>query len=111
MEGIDKPLVWLHGEVKTPPFSPEARVEAGWLLRRLQAGHSLSMPAARPMPSIAPRCLELRIQDRDQTWRIVCRVDRDAIVVVEVFSKRTRATPGHVIDTCQRRLRAYDYHA
>jgi hypothetical protein len=31
----DKPLVWLHGEVKTPPFSKEARVEAGVLLRRL----------------------------------------------------------------------------
>lgn len=31
----DVPLVWLFGEVKTPPFSAEARVEAGFLLRRL----------------------------------------------------------------------------
>ncbi len=104
----DKPLVWLHGEIKTPPFSSEARVEAGWLLRRLQAGQPLSMPVARPMPSIGPRCLELRVQDRDQSWRIVCRVDGDAIVIVEVFPKRTRATPTRVIDTCQRRLRSYD---
>jgi hypothetical protein len=29
----DKPLAWLHGEVKTPPFSKEARFEAGFLLR------------------------------------------------------------------------------
>jgi hypothetical protein len=32
----DKPLVWLHGEVKTPPLSTAARIEAGVLLRRLQ---------------------------------------------------------------------------
>jgi len=31
-----KPLVWMSGEVKTPPFSAEARIEAGFLLRRLQ---------------------------------------------------------------------------
>jgi hypothetical protein len=29
MSEADKPLVWLHGEVKTPPFSKKARVEAG----------------------------------------------------------------------------------
>ena len=31
----DKPLVWLKGEVKTPPFSNQARLEAGLLLRQL----------------------------------------------------------------------------
>lgn len=66
-----KPLVWLHGEVKTPPFSLEARIEAGVLLRRLQKGESLSLPHCRPMPSIGRRCQELRIQDRDQTWRVI----------------------------------------
>jgi hypothetical protein len=33
-----KPLVWLHGEVKTPPFTPQGRQEAGMLLRLLQEG-------------------------------------------------------------------------
>lgn len=33
---VDKPLVWLRTEIKTPPLSVEARVEAGVLLRRLQ---------------------------------------------------------------------------
>jgi hypothetical protein len=28
----DKLLVWLHGEVKTPPFTSPARLEAGLLL-------------------------------------------------------------------------------
>ena len=40
----DKPLVWLHGEVKTPPMSSPARVETGYLLRRLQSGELLSLP-------------------------------------------------------------------
>jgi len=41
--GLDKPLVWLHGEIKTPPFSSAARIAAGLLLRRLQRGGELGM--------------------------------------------------------------------
>jgi phage-related protein len=108
MAAGDKPLVWLHGEIKTPPFSAEGRMEAGVLLRRLQRGETLSMPHSRPMPAIGAHCHELRIPDRDQTWRIVHRIDRDAIVILEVFTKKTRATPKHVLDVCRRRLRAYD---
>ncbi|MCI0455730.1 MAG: type II toxin-antitoxin system RelE/ParE family toxin [Gemmataceae bacterium] len=104
----DKPLVWLHGEVKTPPFSEEARLDAGVLLRQLQGGAKLSLPHSRPMPSIGPRCHELRVQDREATWRIIYRLDPDAVVIVEVFSKKTRATRRAVIDTCQHRLRLYD---
>jgi hypothetical protein len=37
----DKPLLWLHGEVRSPPFSREARIEAGYLLRLVQRGESL----------------------------------------------------------------------
>lgn len=104
----DRPVAWLHGEIKTPPFSAEARVEAGVLLRRLQAGDKLSLPHSRPMPSIGVRCHELRIPDATATWRIVYRLDPDAVVIVEVFSKKTPATPRVVIETCQRRLAAYD---
>jgi phage-related protein len=105
---MDKPLVWLHGEVKTPPFSEVARIEAGLLLRKLQRGENLSMPHSRPMPSIGNRCHELRINDANATWRIVYRTDQDSIVVLEVFEKRTRQTPSYVIDICQKRLRKYD---
>ena len=63
MGAADKPLVWLRGEVKTPPLSAAARLEAGTLLRRLQAGDKLSTPHSRPMPSIGPRCHELRVVD------------------------------------------------
>ena len=104
----DKPLVWLHGEVKTPPFSQEARIEAGGLLRRLQRGEKLSLPQSRPMPVVGARCHELRIQDQDVTWRIMYRVDPDAVIIAEVFDKKTAATPQSVIDVCKRRLRDYD---
>jgi phage-related protein len=104
----DKPLVWLHGEVKTPPFSTEARVEAGVLLRRLQRGERLGLPHSRPLPVIGPRCHELRIVDGRVAWRIVYRTDADAIVIAEVFRKATQKTPTQVIENCQRRLRNYD---
>jgi phage-related protein len=104
----DKPLVWLHGQVKSPPFSDEARLEAGFLLRRLQKGENVGMPHSRPMPSIAARCHELRVVDADATWRIVYRIDLDAIVIAEVFSKKSRATPQSVVDVCRRRLQEYD---
>ncbi len=108
MSDKDKPLVWLHGEIRTPPFSPVARIEAGVLLRQLQQGELLSMPHSRPMPTIGPRCHELRINDSDKTWRIIYRLDSDAIVIGEVFSKKTTKTPKEVINICKKRFQNYD---
>jgi phage-related protein len=104
----DKPLVWLHGQIKTPPMSRESRVEAGYLLRRLQRGDKLSMPHSRPMPSLGARCHELRVIDATVTWRIVYRIDADAIVIAEVFGKKTRSTPQPVVEKCRKRLKEYD---
>ena len=109
MNPKDKPLVWVHGEVKSPPFSKLARLEAGVLLRLLQKGHGIGLPHSRPMSSIGARCHELRIVDTNKSWRIVYRIDKDAIVIVEVFAKKSGKTPKSVIDTCQRRLRDYDH--
>ncbi len=103
-----KPLVWLHDEVKTPPFSQEIRVETGVLLRQLQQGLSIGLPHSRPMPSIGEGCHELRIRDADKNWRIIYRIDDDAIVIVEVFNKSTRTTPKSVIEVCKKRLSKYD---
>jgi phage-related protein len=108
MSSDDKPLVWLHGEIKSPPLSRAARVEAGVLLRRLQAGAALSLPHSRPMPIVGARCHELCIQDESQIWRIMYRVDSDAVLILEVFSKKTQQTPRSVIAACKRRLTAYD---
>ncbi len=108
MNGALKPVVWLHGEVKTPPFSKDARIEAGTLLRRLQEGEFLGLPQSRPMPSVGARCHELRIPDGKANWRIVYRIDADALLVIEVFPKKTRKTPPKVIANCERRLKKYD---
>ena len=112
MNGEDKPVVWLHGEVKTPPFTQAARLEAGLLLRRLQQGESIRMPHSRALPRIGAHCHELRIRDENKNWRIIYRVDDDAIddaiVVAEVFNKTTREIPNSVIESCQRRLSKYD---
>lgn len=101
----DKPLAWLSGEIKTPPLSGAARQEAGVLLRRLQRGEPLKLPESRPMPSIGPRCHELRIDDvlQKKEWRVVYYIGHHAIALLEVFQKTTRATPAHVVAACRRR--------
>ncbi len=104
----DKPLVWLHGEIKTPPMSKEARVEAGALLRRLQSGELLGLPHSRPMPSVGKRCHELRVDDGGHCWRIFYRLDPDAVVILDVIPKGTRKTPHQAIENCQRRLSHYE---
>jgi phage-related protein len=107
MEAREKPLVWLKGEVKTPPFSARTRLEAGLLLRRLQRGEKLSLPLSRPMPTIGPGCHELRIIDENVTWRIIYAVDFEAIVVLEVFAKKSNKTPEGILSSCKQRLRSF----
>jgi phage-related protein len=103
----DRPLVWLHGEVRSPPFSTDARVEAGELLRRLQRHENLALPHSRPMPIVGPGCHELRIVDAGVSWRIVYHLRPDAIVILAVFAKKTRRTPVHQIEASRDRLRRY----
>lgn len=108
MKQTEKPLVWLHGEIKNPPFSSDARIEAGYLLRQLQQGIRLSLPHSRPMPSIGTRCHELRINDENKTWRIIYRLDTDAVIILEVFEKKSPKTPQEVLENCKRRIRLYE---
>jgi phage-related protein len=105
-----KEIVWLSGEIKTPPFSQSARIEAGFLLRHLQEGELLPMPISRPMSIIGNHCHELRVHDSENSkeWRIIYRIDDDAVVILDVFAKTTQTTPNRVIDTCKKRLKIYD---
>ncbi|MDA0789634.1 MAG: type II toxin-antitoxin system RelE/ParE family toxin [Proteobacteria bacterium] len=104
----DKPLVWVHGQIKTPPLSADARLGAGLLLRRLQRGESIGLPESRPMSGIGARCHELRLDDGKRAWRIMYRIDEDAIVILEVFEKKTQKTPKRILDVCKDRLKRYD---
>ena len=103
-----KPLVWLQGEIKTPPFTSEGRLEAGMLLRLLQQGEQLGMPQSEPLPDVGKRCGALRVRDAEHNWRIMYRIDPDAVLILEVYAKKTPKIPDEVIDRCQDRLKRYD---
>lgn len=105
---VRKPLVWLHGEIKTPPFSFDGRQEAGMLLRLLQEGNVLGMPQAEALPDVGVRCGSLRVRDAEHSWRIVYRIDTDAILILDVYCKKTRKIPVEVIERCRKRLKQYD---
>lgn len=107
MKNPDKILLWLRNELKTPPLSGAARIEAGGLLRRLQRGEMIALPHSRPMPRIGHGCHELRIPDAGKTWRIVVHLDTEAVVILEVFAKTTTKTPDDIINLCKSRLRHY----
>jgi phage-related protein len=66
------------------------------------------MPISRPMPSIGPRCHELRIKDESHAWRIIYRADVDGILIVDIFDKKQDKTPKRVIHSCKRELDTYD---
>ena len=104
----ERPVFFRHGEIESPPFTPAGRREVGRLLGILQRGGSIGMPHARPMPGVGPRCWELRVRDARHNWRVMVRVDPDAVLVADVFAKTTPKTPTPVIDACQTRLAAYD---
>jgi phage-related protein len=103
-----KPVAWLHGDIKTPPFTKEGRKEAGDLLRLLQEGERLGMPLAEPLSGVGPRCGALRVRDSEHNWRIMVRVDADAVLVLEVYAKKTQKIPQEVIERCKKRLKVYD---
>jgi phage-related protein len=103
-----KPLAWLHGEIQTPPFTKEGRKEAGDLLRLLQEGEKLGMPQAEPVPAVGRRCGALRVRDGGHNWRIMYRTDPDAVLVLDVYPKKTKKIPDEVIRRCRQRLRDYD---
>jgi len=61
------------------------------------------------MPGIGANCHELQIADseRDVEWRIIYCVDDIAIVILEVFEKKTRKTPETIKRVCRQRLSRY----
>jgi phage-related protein len=105
----DKPLIILHGEIKSPPMSSSARTEAGYNLRQVQQGENPQWPLSKPMPEIGAGCHELRISDTELhvEWRIMYFVDDVAIVVLEVWKKDTPKTPERIKKACRERLQRY----
>src|SRR5690242_7089421 len=71
-------------------MSEHIRVEAEFHLRRIQQGEALSLPLSRPMPAIGANCHELCLKDAERNieWRIVCCIDCEMTLVLEVFGKK-----------------------
>jgi phage-related protein len=89
-------------------MSKDARREMGFLLRQLQEGEKLSLPQSRPMSAIGKGCHELRVVDKNKTWRLFYFLDTEAVVILDVVAKKTRKTQKETIDLCQTRLRSYE---
>ena len=56
------------------------------------------------MPRIGKSCYELRNVDKNVTWRIIYHIADDAIVILEVFAKKTKQTPKKVVEACIKRM-------
>ena len=109
MESPDKPRPGFMERLRVRRCLARAGCTRGALVRRLPRGAILPMPYSRPMPTIGKRCHELRILDAGGIWRIIYRIDEDAIVIPDVHQKKkTAQTPQRVIDACRQRLRDYD---
>jgi len=60
------------------------------------------------MLTIGTRCHELRISDEKLIWRIIYRLYTDAILILEIFEKKTSKTPKSIIDVCKQRIKRYE---
>jgi len=78
------------------------------LLRLLQEGNVLGMPQAEALPDVGARCGALRVRDAEHNWRIMYRIDADAVLILDVYCKKTRKIPSEVIERCEKRLKQYD---
>ena len=87
-------------------FPEDVRRELGKAIFDLQRGEALGMPLSRPMPSIAPGVVELRIRDRGGIYRAFCYMNSPrGILVFHAFVKKTRATPKQEVDLGKKRLK------
>ena len=93
---------------KNTPFLKSCTTRSWVVVKEVTARGQDSLPQSRPMPTVGKQCHELRINDEDLTWRILYKLDSDAIVILEVFDKKTAKTPKQVIEVSKNRLRNYN---
>ncbi len=87
-------------------FPEKVRSELGQAIFELQRGNQLSMPLAKPMPSVNKGVEELRLKDARGAFRVFFfarLVDR--ILVFHAFQKKTQKSPKHEIELGQKRLK------
>jgi|WetSurMetagenome_2_1015567.scaffolds.fasta_scaffold1099961_2 phage-related protein len=85
---------------------PAIQKAMGKAILELQRGAVLRMPVSRPMPSVGPGVHELRIKDESGAYRSLYAVKfRQAVYILHVFEKRSRATSQRDIELGRKRLK------
>ncbi|MGH7964583.1 MAG: type II toxin-antitoxin system RelE/ParE family toxin [Candidatus Binatia bacterium] len=98
----DKPLVWLGSSLdEVREFSADARREAGLQLRRVQ--QRLSPTDWRPMTTVGPGVVEIRIHTTEEYRVLYVTKFAEAVYVLHAFTKRTQKTSPRNIMLAQRR--------
>ena len=83
-------------------FPENARRRAGYQLDRVQ--HGLDPDNWKPMPSVGSGCREIRLRDKDGTFRVfyVATID-ETVYVLHAFQKKTRKTSKADLDLAKQR--------
>ena len=87
-------------------FPDDVRRGIGQAILDLQHGAVIGMPLSRPMPSVAVGVAELRIKQRDGSYRVFYYVKSAAgVLILHAFTKKTQQTPDSEIAVARRRLK------
>ena len=83
-------------------FPENARRRAGYPLDRIQ--HGLDPDDWKPMSSIGSGCREIRVRDKDGTFRVfyVATID-ETVYVLHAFQKKTQKTSKADLDLARQR--------
>lgn len=64
------------------------------------------MPLVRPMPSVTPGVMEIRIRGEDGQFRVLYySIHGDAILVLHAFRKKSQRTPLAAMELARKRLK------
>jgi len=98
----EKPVVWLGSALDDlRAFPEEARRSAGHEIHLVQKG--LEPSDWKPMPSVGPGVMELRIHSQLEHRVFYIAKFPEAVFVIHAFQKKTRKTAKHDIDLAKHR--------
>ena len=99
----EKPVFWLGSALDDlRAFPEEARRSAGHEIHLVQLG--LEPSDWRPMSSVGPGVMELRIHSQLEHRVFYIAKFAEAVFVIHAFQKKTRKTPKRDIDLAKHRL-------
>jgi phage-related protein len=101
---VDKPLLWLgssRSDVRA--FPQDARIVAGFQLRRVQQG--LDPNDWKPMPTVGPGVREIRIHIEVEHRVFYVASFPEAVYVLHAFEKKTRRTAAQDVELGRKRYR------